>query len=268
MRKFHQVAATLAACALTGGILYGTGVAGADTGHHGHPGSEPENIGLLTGQIDDYYGATQAADGTWQASPDSPYAHDLARIEAGAERDIARETAGHHGPAARHGKPAIVLDVDDTALLSFTYERETNYVYNDATWNAFVSQADRPAVYGMPGLVSYAKKHGVTVFFLTGLAENLREPAVDNLRKVGYHTDLDQAHLFTKDKTDPPAYLADCATAAAWNCTTVQFKSETREHLEASGYDIIGNFGDQQSDLTGGHADHTYKLPNPTYFVE
>ncbi|WP_030904782.1 HAD family acid phosphatase [Streptomyces sp. NRRL F-5126] len=276
MRKLHQVAAAVGAGVLSAGILYGTGVAGADTGPHGHPGSEPENIGLLVGQIDDYYGAHQAADGTWEASPDSPYAHDLARIEAGAKRDIARATAGHghgrdqggHGGHASHKKPAIVLDVDDTALLSFTYERATHYVYDDATWNAFVSKADRPAVYGMPGLVSYAKDHGVAVFFVTGLAEDLREPAVLNLKATGYDTPLDRAHLFTKDKANPPAYLGDCATAAAWNCTTVQFKSATREHIEADGYDIIGNFGDQQSDLTGGHADHAYKLPNPTYFVQ
>ncbi|MEW2549732.1 HAD family acid phosphatase [Streptomyces sp. NPDC047002] len=267
MRTFHQAAAaTVAAGALAAGILYGTGVAGADSGHHGHAGSEPENIGLLTGQIDDYYGATQAADGTWHASADSPYARDLARVEARAEHDIARASAARHG--GQHGRPAIVLDVDDTALLSFTYERDTHYVYSDATWNAFVSKADRPAVYGMPKLVSYAKKHGVTVFFLTGLAEELRDPAVKNLRAAGYDTALDKAHFFTKDKAHPPAYLADCATAAAWNCSTVEFKAGTRAHIEAGGYDIVGNIGDQQSDLTGGHADHAYKLPNPTYFVE
>ncbi|MDQ0403073.1 hypothetical protein J2S50_001622 [Streptomyces sp. DSM 40167] len=31
---------------------------------------------------------------------------------------------------------------------------------------------------------------------------------------------------------------------------------------------IVANVGDQYSDLRGGHADRTYKLPNPTYFVE
>lgn len=264
MRKSLQAAGVLASVAVAGAVLYGTGAASADGHAADRHSAEPENIGLLVGEIDNYYGATQAADGSWQASAHSPYAKDLARVEARAEKDIRNATATtrHHGK-----KPAIVLDVDDTSLLSFDYERATNYVYNDATWNAYVAKANRPAVFGMPELVAYAKQRGVEVFFLTGLSEPLRAPAVQNLTKAGYHTQLDTAHLFTKDKANPPAYLADCATAAAWNCTTVQFKEGTRKHLEASGYDIIGNFGDQQSDLTGGHADETYKLPNPTYYV-
>jgi hypothetical protein len=31
--------------------------------------------------------------------------------------------------------------------------------------------------------------------------------------------------------------------------------------------DIVGNFGDQLSDLDGGFADRTFKLPNPDYFL-
>ncbi len=54
----------------------------------------------------------------------------------------------------------------------------------------------------------------------------------------------------------------------SWTCTTVQYKSGTRKHIEDDlGYEIIANFGDQYSDLDGGYADRTYKLPNPTYFV-
>ena len=29
----------------------------------------------------------------------------------------------------------------------------------------------------------------------------------------------------------------------------------------------MANFGDQFSDLKGGHADKAYKLPNPTYYL-
>jgi hypothetical protein len=47
----------------------------------------------------------------------------------------------------------------------------------------------------------------------------------------------------------------------------VQYKSGTRKHIESLGYDIVANFGDQYSDLDGGYADKTFKLPNPTYFV-
>jgi hypothetical protein len=45
------------------------------------------------------------------------------------------------------------------------------------------------------------------------------------------------------------------------------YKSGTRAHLEALGWDIVGNFGDQFSDLVGGFADKTFKMPDPNYFL-
>ena len=32
-------------------------------------------------------------------------------------------------------------------------------------------------------------------------------------------------------------------------------------------YDVVANLGDQYSDLIGGYADRTVKLPNPTYYL-
>lgn len=202
--------------------------------------------------------------GVYQASPDSPYAKDLARLDASAKRYIDQAAhKAHH----RHGKPAVVFDIDDTLLLSLDYEKKTNYTYNSASWAAYVAQADRPAVFGSPDLVKYAASKGVEVFYNSGLKESQRVSAVDNLKKVGVDINLDASHMFLKDAANPPAYLSGCATAAAWNCTTVQYKAGTRKHIESLGYDIVANFGDQYSDLDGGYADKTYKLPNPTYFV-
>jgi predicted secreted acid phosphatase len=266
MRKSIRVAGIATACAVAGAALYGTGAATADNAEARHT-AEPQNIGVLVGEIDDYYGAYQDADGVWRSSSDSPYAKDLARIQAKAKKDI-RKAAAHGAKSGSRGKkPAIVLDVDDTSLLSFDYEKTTNYTYNGATWDAYVKAAKRPAVFGMPELVAYAKNKGVEVFFLTGLSESQREGAVTNLAKAGYDTKLDTTHVFTKNKTNPPAYLSGCATPAKWECTTVQFKEGTRKYIESTGYDIVGSFGDQVSDLAGGYADKTYKLPNPTYFV-
>jgi hypothetical protein len=41
----------------------------------------------------------------------------------------------------------------------------------------------------------------------------------------------------------------------------------TRAHIQDLGYDIVANFGDQYSDLSEGHQDRAYKLPNPMYFL-
>ncbi|MFG2383135.1 HAD family acid phosphatase [Streptomyces avermitilis] len=263
MRKSLRAAAIGAACAVAGAALYGTGVAtaGQSTANSTH---EPYNIGLLVKDIDTYYGATLDSNGVYQASKDSQYAKDLARLESSAKRSI--DKAAHK--AKRHGeKPAVVFDIDDTLLLSLDYEKKTNYTYNSTTWADYVAKADRPAVFGTPELVAYAKSKGVEVFYNSGLKESQRVSAVANLKKVGADINLDADHMFLKDAANPPAYLSDCATAAAWNCTTVQYKSGTRKHIESLGYDIVANFGDQYSDLEGGYAGKKYKLPNPTYFV-
>jgi HAD superfamily, subfamily IIIB (Acid phosphatase) len=75
--------------------------------------------------------------------------------------------------------------------------------------------------------------------------------------------------LFTKPAVaDYPDYLvAACAGDPNGSCTTIHYKSATRAHIESLGYDIVANFGDQFSDLEGGHADRTFKMPNPNYFL-
>jgi hypothetical protein len=64
-----------------------------------------------------------------------------------------------------------------------------------------------------------------------------------------------------------PDYLQFCKTDSASGCSTTHYKTATREHIESMGYDIVANFGDQFSDLNGGFADKTFKMPNPSYFL-
>ncbi|MGW5125605.1 HAD family acid phosphatase [Streptomyces sp. NPDC004069] len=264
MRKSLRIAAVAAACALTGSVFYGASMATADPSKD-KATPEPYNIGLLVSDIDAYYGTKPDSNGVYQASPDSPYAKDLASIDTQVKKAIdkaAKQTGKKNQP-----KPAIMFDIDDTLLLSLDYEKRYNYTYNSASWNDYVMRADRPAVPGTPDLVQYAKQKGVEVFYNSGLNEAQRSAAVENLKKVGADVNLDSAHMFLKDAANPPSYLKDCATPGTWTCTTVQYKGGTRKHIEDLGYNIIANIGDQYSDLDGGHAEQTFKLPNPTYFV-
>ncbi len=50
-----------------------------------------------------------------------------------------------------------------------------------------------------------------------------------------------------------------------WNA--VEFKSGVRRHISEQGYTILLSMGDQDSDLAGGYAERTFKLPNPVYFL-
>ncbi|MCX5383167.1 HAD family acid phosphatase [Streptomyces sp. NBC_00083] len=261
MRILTKAAATTAALSLTGAAFYGVGAASAD---NATPKSDREipNITKVEDKINAYYGGAVDASGAYQASPKSNYAKQVAGIEARAKRQI-KHAAEH--PRRDGRKPAIVLDVDDTTLLTYDYEKKNGFAYNAAAFDAYVQSAQSIAVFGMPDLVNYAAKNGVTVFFLTGRDASQRNASAVNLTKAGYAVPVDAAHFFLKDKANPPAYLS-CAKPT-WTCSTVDYKAGTRKHIESLGYNIVANLGDQYTDLSGGYADNTYKIPNPMYFL-
>jgi predicted secreted acid phosphatase len=161
-----------------------------------------------------------------------------------------------------------------------------------------------PATPGMLDLVNQAKAEGYAIFFLTGRGDSQHQATVANLQSdtaagepeitsvtlngktvpeidAGYPapTPIDTGHgsftdgLFTKPPVGSyPAYLNQpqfCAAniSAGTSCPTIQYKSGTRAYIESQGYDIVANFGDQFSDLLGGFADKTFKMPNPNYYL-
>ena len=100
------------------------------------------------------------------------------------------------------------------------------------------------------------------MFWITGRHESQRTLTQANLSAVGYTSQVDTAHVFLKPDASPPAYLTCGLT-----CTTIQYKSLTREHIQSLGFDVLADVGDQFSDLKGGFADRTVKMPNPMYFI-
>lgn len=256
--------ATLATLALTG-----AGVASADGAQ---PANSPQaaadaqhtvprtdqtipNLTLVEDQIKAYYGDT-VVDGEHLASPDSNYARQVHRIESRLSHYLAG--AARH----THGRPAVVLDVDDTTLITYTYELEQGFAFDPVSNNAFVQAERMTEVFGMPDVVNRARAEGITVFFVTGRPESQRDATEGNLAKVGYQAPADADHLFLKNPQNPPAYLT-CGSS----CTTIQYKSQTRAHIESLGYTVLADVGDQFSDLRGGHSGRTFKLPNPMYFL-
>jgi acid phosphatase len=49
--------------------------------------------------------------------------------------------------------------------------------------------------------------------------------------------------------------------------SAVEFKAPERRRIAEQGYTILLSMGDQQSDLAGGYAERTFKLPNPVYYL-
>jgi hypothetical protein len=254
-------------------------------GHHSHhgqaqavpaPPTQPtradqiQNLDQVKTAIKAYYGDTVDGtdpDGSPRHVPSATgaYANEMHGIEHHAVEYLASRTQSwKHPDHVRQGdisgRPAIVLDVDDTTLNTYDYEIWSNFVYNPTSNATFVNGAAFPAVPYMPQLVTWAADHGYTIFYLTGRPASQMAGTVTNLTDVGYPAPV-SGNVFLKDMTDP--WLSSCAP----NCTTIQYKSLTRAHIESLGYEIVGNFGDQYSDLKGGHEDRAFKLPNPMYYL-
>ncbi|SFF66066.1 HAD family acid phosphatase [Curtobacterium sp. YR515] len=233
------------------------GSSGASQGGEGIP-----NIDSVKKTIATYYGDP----GTGLANrTDSPYIREMRSI---VDRQSAQLQRIHDAAVRRGEKPAIVLDADDTTLWTYDMEvADMHFVFDPARQDEWVQDERFPATPSMVGFVNRAQSLGFTVFGLTGRNDDQKAATVQNLSKVGY-TAFTQDRFFTKwtgvGTSQQPSYIT-CATA---KCTTVEYKALTRKHIERDlGYDITLNVGDQWSDLQGGYADRSVKLPNPTYYL-
>jgi hypothetical protein len=272
----RRIAATVVA-AVTAAALGGAGIgyaASAATGpaiKTSTPKSEKDvtNIDVLRQQLRNYYGDALGS-GTFAA--DSNYAKEARGVAADGSRYLAHVRYTHK-------TKAIVLDVDDTSLATWNYEVASNWAFNPTTNGQYVTGQLFPAVPGMVDLARKAAGEGYAIFFLTGRGAAQEAATLGNLTADGVGVDAGfpaptalrdgEDGLFTKPAVaDYPDYLkVACAGDPNGSCTTIHYKSATRAHMESIGYEIVGNFGDQYSDLKGGHADRTFKLPNPNYFL-
>jgi predicted secreted acid phosphatase len=148
-------------------------------------------------------------------------------------------------------RPAVVLDIDETALSNWGYLTRRGFAITADSFRDWTAKQDDPALSPTLALFRQAKAAGVPVFFITGRTENLRFATIRQLRAAGYEG---WAGLFLK----PQNYALP---------SIVPFKSGVRRSLEKQGWKIVLNVGDQWSDLEGGHARHAVKLPNPFYFI-
>lgn len=162
--------------------------------------------------------------------------------------------------APRAQRPAIVLDIDETSLSNWRAYRVNGWARilhgpcdlelgpcGIRTWQ---SMGGGIALEPTRQLVERARALGVAVFFVTGRPPELRASTERNLREQGFT--FDEVMLLPPGKRFPSA---------------VDFKAPARRAIEKRGYTIILTMGDQQSDLDGGAAERTFKLPNPVYFL-
>ena len=144
------------------------------------------------------------------------------------------------------GKPAIVLDIDETSLSNYKGIVASNFSGTGTVADAVAGTGT--AIQPTLDLFNYAKANGVAVFFITGRPSAIQSQTEANLKSAGYDG---WAGLQFKPSDQ----------------TTVQYKSGARADIEKQGYYIYESVGDQESDLDGGHAEQGFKYPNPFYFI-
>jgi hypothetical protein len=198
----------------------------------------------------------------------SVYEQQIAKVDKVAERWISR-SRGHYKLKRRgahkrgvkvvkmshakhghkHGKRAIVFDVDETALSNYSAIDKDNFTFGP---NSKAEATDEIGKAIPPTLALYklAQKKGLATFFITGRGEAVRDHTAHNLQREGFTN-----------------YNALVLKPAGFTGTTVDYKSGARKAIEDQGYRIVASVGDQYSDLAGGHEAAAFKLPNPFYYL-
>jgi 5'-nucleotidase (lipoprotein e(P4) family) len=85
--------------------------------------------------------------------------------------------------------PAVILDLDETALDNSAYEASlvANHVpFDPKTWNEWLSASQAKAIPGAVEFTNYAASKGVKVFFVTNRTADYKEATSRNLRALGF----------------------------------------------------------------------------------
>ncbi|MFH9585617.1 HAD family acid phosphatase [Streptomyces luteogriseus] len=125
-------------------------------------------------------------------------------------------------------KQAIVFDIDNTTL-------ETDFGFS------YPQPANKPVLEA----ARYAQERGVALFFVTARPDIIASFTQYNLKQAGYQV----SGLYVRNFIDLFKNVAE-------------YKTAQRVDIERKGYTIIANIGNSATDLSGGHAEKTYKLPD------
>jgi acid phosphatase len=199
--------------------------------------SEPGNLGLLKQTIKEYHDS-----GTYET--------ELESIISVAEHYVIGRASSNQ-TAQQPQKLALILDIDETSLSYYNAIVKHDFSYNKKQFDKAIMAANAPAIQPVLNLYQTALKQNVAVFFITGRSEEFQKPTEENLKSAGYQQ-------WTAIYLKPTTYK---------EASIVPFKSSSRADITKQGYTIIASIGDQHSDLSGGYAEKTFKLPNPYYHI-
>lgn len=200
----------------------------------------PVNIGTIKDQLLEYH--------------QKYYDIDLAAVFDSAQKFIEQNTESK--------RPALVLDIDETSLTNWPNLLADNFGFvaggscdllpaGPCGFNQWILKGTANAIKPAQKLFDAAKAKGVAVIFITGRPDNQRDITILNLDHAGFSG---WTELRTRPDRDDLLSVQE-------------YKTAERTKVEAEGYKIIANVGDQLSDLEGDHSGCPFKVPNPFYFI-
>jgi predicted secreted acid phosphatase len=249
--------------------------------------------------------ATSGPGGTWNAplNQTSNYADEARSVAAKSENWLSARKKVPSRAIVLDVDDTTLTTWNYELYSNWDFNPTTNAQFVGLTGGTFTGNAF-PATPGMIDLVDQAKSLGYAIFWITGRGDSQHAATIANLVNdtaaglpdlttvtisgktvpevdANYQvpTPINTGHggfadgLFTKPPVGSyPAYLNQpefCGPAitAGSSCPTIQYKSGTRAYIESQGYEVVADFGDQFSDLLGGFADKTFKMPNPNYYL-
>ena len=199
--------------------------------------AETQNLSLLKEEIKTYHNS-------------GAYQKEISKVIIHAHDYILRRTKKNN-LSAHPQKLAVVLDIDETVLSNYDAMAAQQFCNTKQQIHKEILTAKEPAIRPMLFFYNDLLKHGITLFFVTGRDNTLKKATISNLKRAGYH---DWAGLYFR----PDHYK---------EASVIPYKSKSRANITEKGYTVIASIGDQDSDLKGGYAEKTFKLPNPYYYI-
>ncbi|KAL7614872.1 hypothetical protein Lser_V15G09175 [Lactuca serriola] len=153
------------------------------------------------------------------------------------------------------GMDVWIFDIDETLLSNLPYYSDHGFgleVFDCVQFDRWVVEGEATVIEPSLKLYEEVSWLGFQIILLTGRSEDKRNVTVTNLINAGYQN-WDKLILRGDDDQGKSA---------------IEFKSEKRKEIIEEGYRIIGNSGDQWSDLMGTSvASRSFKLSNPMYHI-
>lgn len=146
-------------------------------------------------------------------------------------------------------KLAVILDIDETSLSNFVEHKKHDFAELSEFINDSYLKNDATVIKPVLQLYNMASRSGVDVFFVSSRPNKLRAYTIKTLQNVGY---VGWKGLYLPNEEEK-------------QIGSQKYKTNIRKILIEKGYDIVLNVGDQDTDLIGGYAERTYKIPNPMY---